>query len=119
MCNCKEQSTLVDISSCHADFISSLNQLDVGNWILLLSCPKCHQLWRVDDMGKYEAYYAVKIPSQENWKAFDVESLIKEKMIENRGGLTQNYCMWTKCDAKKVKGSTFCVNHLWVTGSRA
>lgn len=118
MCNCKEQPELIEISSRFPDFMSSLNQLNVGDWLLLMSCPECQQLWRVDDMDKDQVCYAVKIPTQENWKEFDVESLIKEKMIENRGGLTQNYCMWTKCDFKKVKGSTFCVNHLWETGSR-
>lgn len=118
MCNCKEQSELIEISSGHVDFMSKLNQLDVGGGVLLMTCPECHQLWRVDDMAKYQTCYAVKISTQENWEIFDIESLIKDKMIENRGGLTENYCMWTKCDSKKVKGSTFCVNHLWETGSR-
>ncbi len=119
MCSCKEQPALIEISNTYADFLSNLNQQDVGHWALLMSCQECNQLWKVDESDNFQPCYAVKIPSQENWEEFDSESLIKEKMIENRGGLTQHYCMWPKCNFKKVKGSTLCVNHLWETGSRA
>ncbi|MEH6469093.1 MAG: hypothetical protein V7725_05720 [Porticoccus sp.] len=108
----------MEVSNNHADFKSTLNQLDVGNGVLLMSCPDCNQLWRVDEGDKYEACYAAKISTQENWESFDTEPLIKAKMIENCGGLTERYCMWSKCNSKQVKGGTLCVNHLWITGSR-
>ncbi len=118
MCNCKEQPALIDVSNNYVDFNSTLNQLDVGNGVLLMSCPDCNQLWRVSEGDKYEACYEEKISTPDNWEAFDSVPRIKAKMIEDRGGLTERYCMWSKCDKKQVKGDTLCIDHLWITGSR-
>ena len=96
-----------------------LNQLDVGDWVLLMQCPDCKQLYKVDEWDKYQTCYAVKIPVSENWVSFDSVSIIKEQMVKNRGGLTNDPCMWSGCEIKQVKGSAFCVNHLYSGGTRA
>lgn len=119
MCSCEKQRTLIDISNNHVDFKSKLIQLDVGDWVLLMQCPECEQHYKVDEWDKYQTCYAVKISSPESWEAFDSEPLIKEQMIENRGGLTTEECMWSGCALKKVKGSAYCVNHLYAGGTRA
>lgn len=119
MCNCSEQPILIDISNSHSGFKSKFEQLDVGDWVLLMQCPDCGQHYKVDEWDKYQTCYAVKIASQDNWKSFDSESLIKVKMVVNRGGLTNDPCMWSSCNLKKVKGSAYCVNHLYSTGARA
>ncbi len=119
MCNCKEQPTLIDISNYHSEFKSKLSQLEVGNWVLLMQCPDCNQLYKVDEWDKYQTCYAVKIPSSVDWESFDSESIIKEQMVQNRGGLTNEPCMWSGCDINQVKGSAFCVNHLYSGGTRA
>ena len=119
MCNCKEQPTLVDISNNHSDFKSKLNQLGVGNWVLLMQCRDCKQLYKVDEWDKYQTCYAVKILSSDNWESFDSESIIKEQMVQKRGGLTNDPYMWSGCDIKQVKGSAYCVNHLYSGGARA
>ena len=119
MCNCSEQPTLIDISNSHSDFKSKLNKLEVGNWVLVMQCPDCCQHYKVDEWDKYQTCYAVKIPSQDNWESFDRESLIKDQMVVNRGGLTNEPCMWTGCNLKQVKGSAYCANHLYSTGARA
>ncbi|AHK16283.1 hypothetical protein [Thalassolituus oleivorans] len=118
MCNCNEQPTLIDISENYSDFKSKLQQLVVGDWVLLMQCPDCKQLYRVDECDKYQTCYAVKIPSRENWEAFDSESLIREQIVQNRGGLTNELCMWSGCDIKQVKGSAYCANHLYSGGAR-
>lgn len=119
MCHCKEQPVLVDITNEHSAFKSKLTQLDVGNWVLLMACPDCNQLWKVDEWDKYQICYAVKVLTQENWESFDNESLIKEQMVKNRGGLEKENCRWSGCNFKQVKGSAFCVNHLYEGGTRA
>ena len=119
MCNCKEQPELIDISNIYSDFKSTLNQLEFGNWVMLMQCPECEQLYKVDEWDKYQTCFAVKIQSKENWEAFDSESLIKEQMIKNRDGLTNDNCMWAGCNIKQVKGSAYCVNHLYSGGTRA
>jgi len=91
MCNCKEQPALIDISNNHSDFKSKLNQLDAGNWVLLMQCPDCKQLYNVDEWDKYQTCYAVKIPSSENWEAFDSESLKKIKLFKITAVLPTNH----------------------------
>ena len=119
MCNCKEQPSLIDISNNHSDFKSKLNQLDVGDWVLLMQCPNCKQLYKVDEWDKYQTSYAVKVPTSKNWETFDSESLIKEQMIQHRGGLANDSCMRVGCNIKQVKGSAYCVHHLYLGGTRA
>ena len=119
MCNCQQQSDLVEISNYHSEFKARLSKLEVGNWVLLMSCTDCKQLWKVDEWDKYQNCYAVKIPSRKNWEAFDSESLIKELMIKNRGGLTDSECLSSGCSVNQVKGSAYCVNHLYSGGIRA
>ena len=119
MCNCQQQSDLVEISNNHSEFKARLSRLEVGNWVLLMSCTDCKQLWKVGEWDKYQNCYAVKIPSRENWEAFDSESLIKELMIKNRGGLTDSECLSSGCSVNQVKGSAYCVNHLYSGGTRA
>ncbi|MFC6634296.1 metal-binding protein [Microbulbifer taiwanensis] len=119
MCHCKLQPNLVDISNSHTEFKSKLDQLEVGDWVFLMQCPDCSQLWKVDEWDKYQQSYAVKITDKESWKKFDCTALIKEKIIENRGGLTCALCQWSDCNSKQVKGSAYCVNHLWSMGARA
>lgn len=119
MCKCIDKPVLVDISNEHSAFKRPLEKLEVGNWVLLMKCLDCNQLWKIDEWDKYQVSYAVKIPSKENWEGFDSEVLIKQAMIENRGGLTYQRCMQSGCNINQVKGSAYCVNHLYVGGTRA
>lgn len=118
MCNCKEQSELVDITKNHNAFQKNLKEVALGNWVKLMECPECSQLWKVDEWDKYQTLYAVKVPVKEDWENFDSVSLIKQKMVSNRGGLTETECMWAGCNKKQVKGSAYCINHLYETGAR-
>ena len=104
MCNCKEQSELIDICDDPVDFRAKLNQLDAGDGLLLMSCPDCNQLWKIDNWDDYQPCYAVKISTQENWVDFDSDELIKEKMIENRGGLSGRIGSWSNGEASKLNG---------------
>lgn len=119
MCNCNDQPNLFDISNNNSDFKSKLNQLEIGDWVLLMQCPDCKQLYKVDEWDKYQTSYAIKLPSSKNWESFDSKSMIKEKMVKDRGGLSKEKCMWAGCHIKQVKGSAYCVNHLYEGGARA
>lgn len=119
MCNCQEQSNLVEITNNHPEFKSKLTKLETGNWVLLMICPDCKQLWKVDEWDKYQTCYAVKIPLRDNWEAFDNEPLIKEIMIKSHGGLTESKCLSAGCNLNQLNGSAYCVNHLYAGGTRA
>ena len=118
MCNYNEQSTLVEITKNHSAFQSALNKIAAGSWVKLMECPDCAQLWKVDEWDKLQTLYAVKISEKENWERFDSIPLIKEKMVLNRGGLIETECMWAGCNNMQIKGSAYCVNHLYETGAR-
>ena len=101
------------------ELVAEFSELDVGNWVYLMKCPTCGQLWRVDEWDKYQPQYAVKLPTSENWQAFEAIPLIKKKIVENRGGISEQLCMWRNCNEKQVNGSAFCVDHLYETGARS
>lgn len=117
-CHCQQQVELVEISNQYSDFIARFTQVDLGNWVKLMECPRCGQLWKVDVYDKYQTVYAVKIPSKSDWEQFDSEARIKARMIENRGGLADKKCMWAKCKNRQVRGSAYCVDHLYASGAR-
>lgn len=117
MCNCNEQDILVDITDNHTDFKNQMETLAHGNWVLLMECPKCQQLWKVDEWDKYQTLYAIKISSQENWEEIDSRSLIEERIIKNRGGLVAEGCMIAECNNNQVKGSAFCAKHMYESGT--
>ncbi len=119
MCNCNEQNLLVDITESHNTFKNKLNTITLGNWALLMECPECKQLWKVDEWDKYQTLYAVKISSQEKWEEFDSQSLIEEKIIKNRGGIEKAGCMKANCNINQVKGSAFCAKHMYESGTHS
>jgi hypothetical protein len=55
----------------------------------MCKCKLSEQLYRVDVWDKLQTIYAIKIPSKENWKTFEAEHLIKERILKNREGIGQ------------------------------
>ena len=74
MCICSERQVLTDITNEYKGMVSSLESIDVGDFVELMRCSSCHQLYKVDAWDKYQTSYAIKVPSQNGWKAFDGES---------------------------------------------
>ena len=118
-CSCAHYETLVDITNNHTEFVNNFDFIEYGDWVKLMRCQSCGQLWKVDEWDKYQALYAQKISELETWKAVDSATLVKERMIKNRGGLDANRCLWKECSLKAVKGNAYCVNHLYETGTRS
>lgn len=118
-CGCGGRSTLVDISQNHREFVAGMRCLATGDWIMLLQCPRCGQLWRTDEWDKYHTLYACKLSSPDGWESADVEALIKERMIENHGGLDTSLCLAKDCQRHALKTRAYCVDHFYETGARA
>ncbi|NVK88869.1 MAG: metal-binding protein [Gammaproteobacteria bacterium] len=118
-CTCIKQESLVDITRNHSAFKKNLDPVAVGNWERLMRCPVCNQLWKVDEWDKYQDLYAFKLQSAEGWEEFDSVELIKNKIIENRGGLETASCLMAGCVDKQVKGSAYCAHNLYESGTRA
>ncbi|PSJ48303.1 metal-binding protein [Zobellella taiwanensis] len=119
MCKCESFGILVEISNSYSEFTNNLEPISYGNWVKLMKCSKCSQLWVVEEWDKYQSIHAVKIGSELNWESFDYSSQIKEKMIENRGGLGTSRCLHVGCSNMQVKTSAYCIQHLYASGARA
>lgn len=117
-CSCKKEQSLVDVTNDYRRFVERLDLLEVGDWVKLMRCPMCGQLWRVDEWDKYQTSYAAKISSQADWREVDLTRQVKELMVQNRGGLESFKCI-KNCEKSAVKGSVYCVDHLYETGARA
>lgn len=118
-CGCGGRSTLVEISQNYTEFVTGMRCLETGDWVKLLQCQKCSQLWRTDEWDKYQTLYACKVSSRDDWESADIEALIKERMIENHGGLDTSLCLAKDCQQQAIKGRAYCADHFYETGARA
>jgi hypothetical protein len=117
-CGCRDLGNLEDITTDYPSFTKAFRSIKAANWLKLMRCPDCHQLWCVSEWDKYQVLYALKIENEETWES-ENESLIKEKMMLNRGGIDGVKCLWQKCALNALKGSAYCVDHLYNTGVRS
>jgi hypothetical protein len=102
-----------------AEFVAVMHSLETGDWIKLMQCSGCGQLWRIDEWDKYQTLYACKLRSPEEWQSIDREPLIKERMIENHGGLDSSHCLAKDCKQYALKGRAYCVDRFYETGAIA
>jgi hypothetical protein len=102
----------------HQTFLASLSQLETAPWLRLAQCPRCEQLWRVDEPDKYQVQCATKIPRREGWQTLDDTSARKQLLLSVRGGTTTEPCIWAACEQPRVKGVVYCLDHLYATGAR-
>jgi len=116
-CDCSNLPDLFKIES-RPGFEAGAERIAVGNWVRLHQCRSCGQLWRIDEWDKYQAQFAVRVPSAEAWESFDASELQKQFLVSARGGLTDAKCAWSGCKNCQVKGVAYCADHLFQTGAR-
>jgi len=100
----------------HRDFFAGLRQLRVGSWTGLSECPTCRQHWALSGWEQRTAQLATKVAAgaADDWTAINANSA-KEFMLEHRGGNSGEICAWAHCGKPCVKGSTWCIDHLYET----
>ena len=116
-CPCSKLPQLVKVED-HNDLLKCLEKIEAGNWVSLFRCRECKQHWRVDDWDKLQIQFAVKISEAIHWQEFDDIPLHKQFLLESRGGLTEEKCIWQGCSNYQVKGVAYCIDHLFQTGAR-
>lgn len=84
-----------------------------------MQCPECNQLYKTEEWDKDQTCYSVKTDSQEAWQSLDTDSLIKERMVRQAGGLRPESCLRSDYDQQQVKGKANCFHNLYSTGIRA
>ena len=115
-CTCSQLPDIVKLDS-HSH-IGHFDELETGNWVRLVRCPRCGQLWSVDERDKYHVPFAIRIPQREGWLEFDTTPLRRQYLTQSRGGLTDEKCIWLGCEQRRVRGVVYCADHLYQTGAR-
>jgi hypothetical protein len=123
-CACSKLPQFLEVEK-HPDLLQTLQKLEVGNWVELYRCKNCGQHWRIHAWDKYQTQFGVKINDPIHWQEFDETPLrekydieLKKLLIESRGGLTTEKCIWQGCNNFRVKGVVYCIDHLFQTGAR-
>jgi hypothetical protein len=115
-CECSQLPDIVNLDDHPA--IGRFDELETGDWVRLVRCPSCQQLWSVDEWDKYQTQFAVRIPQREGWREFDTTPFRRQYLVQARGGLTPERCIWQGCEQRRVQGVVYCANHLYQTGAR-
>jgi hypothetical protein len=102
----------------HRDFYKYAVRVAESEWAYLYKCASCGRLWRADKWDKLQVQFVVRVPEGSDWERFDSSSLQKQFLVQSRGGLTQEPCIWQGCQGQRVKGVVYCVEHLYQTGAR-
>ena len=116
-CNCRDQPATQRVDRMIRQLFPEFDYVDTANWKALLRCRHCAQLWAVDEWDKYQIQLAVKITDEVDWQTSD-EAYRKAHLTQSRGGTGNANCMWSDCSNKQLKGSAYCVDHLYTTSVR-
>ena len=117
-CDCDKLPDAFYLDCGPADFESRLKNVEAKNWTRLCECTTCGRLWTVDEWDKYSFQVAIKINAKVNWERHDSVALRKGLLLSERGGLSDDECVWAKCSQKCVIGVVYCIDHLWDIGAR-
>jgi hypothetical protein len=104
-------------SEAPAGFLDSLEEQACSDWRRLCICPECGTPWAVDEWDKFAVQVACRVGDPAVWPQ-EIERARRTLLLQSRGGLTDQVCMWKGCDRKRVKGSAYCLEHLFDTGAR-
>jgi sarcosine oxidase delta subunit len=117
-CNCSQQSSVERIDGPNSRLYSNCKQIERREWQVLMQCPACGQLWKVDEPDKFQVQLAMKIDRPEDMDESD-EPRRKSYLLESRNGLGAERCSRIGCKATQVRDSAFCLDHLYALGWRA
>jgi len=116
-CECSKLPDIVRLDD-YPGIARGSDELETGDWVRLVCCRSCGQLWSLDEWDKYQRQFAIKIPRREDWREFDTMPMRLEFLVRSRGGLTDEHCIWSGCSERRVRGVVYCAEHLFKTGAR-
>ena len=97
---------------------SDLEIIERKNWKILCRAKSDGSYWILDETDKYQTRFLVRLPCPENWSEFDTVELEKNLLLESRGGLSGDNCLWKQCGQKALIGSAYCLDHTYEAGTR-
>jgi len=95
-------------------------------WLRLVQCPHCGQRWQLErndcDFMPASAdgrsttkvpSLAIKVPADADWAQFDDRPARIAYLIQSRGGLGPERCLWRDCTNRALKGFAHCPEHVY------
>jgi len=116
-CECSQFAAIVRLDQ-HPSIERGSEELERDSWFWLVRCRSCEQLWSLDEWEKLQRQFAIKILRREGWREFDTTPLRKQYLVQSRGGVTDQRCIWQGCEQPRVIGVVYCADHLYQTGAR-
>jgi hypothetical protein len=85
----------------------------------LFRCEICGTFWRIDVPDKFQQRYVWKVGEyRDDWASAEFVEEQKQLLLQRRGGIADETCVWAGCDNKRVKGMAICIDHLYANGAR-
>lgn len=117
-CRCISLPSMFFTEEAPDGFLPSLTERAVSQkWKLLYACPNCGTLWAVDEFDKYQHQVVTRVSDPSKWDE-DSEEGRKGLLLRSRGGTSDEKCVWSDCEKKRVRGVALCIDHLYATGAR-
>ena len=117
-CNCANLPEVFYFDAGPAGFQDGWKEIDAQKWMRLFECAECGTLWAIDEWDKYYFQAVSRIDSRDGWPAPLPDEKRKKLLLQQRGGTTNEACIWKDCEKKRVKGVVYCIDHLYKTGTR-
>jgi hypothetical protein len=115
-CTCAQQASTIRINGTISNLFPAFEIIETADWELLLRCPSCGQYWKVDQWDKYTTQMAIKLDGPQDWTAPDIEK--RKAYLAASRGLDHDECSWINCQNLRLRGSAYCVDHLYAVGVR-
>lgn len=115
-CTCKDIKIISYLEDVSDTFLNNLELIDSNNLYDLYKCKRCKQHWRINNLDKFIHQFVVKLQDKDNWENEDYSDIEKEFILEYRGGLSDDECMKYGCDKNCVRGTAYCIDHLYELG---
>ena len=115
-CICKDVKTVSYLEDVSDSFLDNLELIDSTPSYDLYKCKRCKQFWRINNLDKFIHQFVIKLQDDENWENEDFSDVEKEFILDYRGGKGDEECMKYGCENKVVKGTAYCIDHLYELG---
>ena len=116
-CACAQTLSPLKIDGAVRTLYPDFDVIGSSDWTLLLRCPLCAQLWKMNEYDKYQTQLAMKVSTVEDLYLSDATQR-KAYLLTSRGGIGTETCRWINCPNIQLKNSAYCVDHLYATGAR-
>jgi hypothetical protein len=98
--------------------MTELELIDRKQWFELYRRRANGTLWRLDADDKYQQRFLICVDGVQDWWLYDARQLQEELLLERRGGLGAERCIWQGCSKRVLHGSAFCLQHTYDQGVR-